>query len=121
MAQINVAERDSQSLFAVVAHSRQPKGAKLSCLAKQKLNHTHSPTYIHPLIFQARMIDNMEVALYLLIFFFTMHRFGLYKSAVAPRLATNHSEDHNHSCSQLGRWLADWPVSGMSSYIPAYS
>ena len=32
------------------------------------------------------------------------HRFGLYKSAAAPRLAANHS----HPCSQLGRWLADW-------------
>ena len=39
------------------------------------------------------------------------HRFGLYKSAAAPRLAANHSQDHNHPWSQPGRWLADWPVS----------
>ena len=44
------------------------------------------------------------------------HRFGLCKSAAASRLAANHS----HPNSQLGRWLADWPVSGVPSHVPAY-
>ena len=45
------------------------------------------------------------------------HRFGLHKSAASPRLAANHS----HPCSQPVRRLADWPVSGMPSHVPAYS
>ena len=43
------------------------------------------------------------------------------KSAAAPNLASNHSQDHSHSCSQLGRRLADSPDSGMLSHAPAYS
>ena len=69
----------------------------------------------------SRRMDNMEAELDLLIIEFS-EPLCLYKLAAVPiyRLAANHSQDHSHPCSELGRWLTDWPVSGMPSHVPAY-
>ena len=48
-------------------------------------------------------IDNMEAALSLLISLSAEHRFGLYKSTAAHKLAANHSQNLGHPCRQLGR------------------
>ena len=40
---------------------------------------------------------------------------GCRISAYLRLVVAIHSQDHSHPCSQLGRWLADWPVSGIPS------
>ena len=63
----------------------------------------------------------MEAELDLLIIQFS-EPLCLYKLAAVPiyRLAANHSQGHSHRSSEFGKWLADWPVSGMTSHVLAY-
>ena len=46
--------------------------------------------------------------------------FGSYKGW-QPITAILKASSKKWLCSQLGRWPADWPVSGMPSHVPAYS
>ena len=40
----NVAGRDSQSFFAVIATACQPRVAKLACFVEQKMSHARTPS-----------------------------------------------------------------------------